>query len=148
VIVWEIGVPLLPGSETGLSDCGSSSLVPVPRSLCGPCLAFLALVGSAGSAWAQGTPVGGVSAERLQPAPGPRNFVTTETARVAGDMAFSFGLVASYAYDPFRLEHCLPSSCSAAGAQIDRLAVIQHLFTAMRSPAGSAASRWATPRSR
>ncbi len=110
--------------------CGSSSVAHVARRLLAPGVALVAIVGSTRGAAAQTTPVGGVSAERLQPAPGPRNFVTVETARVAGDMAFSFGLVASYSYDPFRLEHCLPASCTAAGATIDRLEVVKHLFTA------------------
>ncbi len=125
-----VGDPAPHGLEIGLRACGRSSSLPAARRLLAPGLGLLALAGSHGTARAQTAPVGGVSAERLQPAPGPRNFVTVETARVAGDMAFSFGLVASYAYDPFRLQHCLPSSCSAAGAQVDRLDVVKSLFTA------------------
>ncbi len=85
---------------------------------------MLALLGTARGAAAQ------VSAERFQPAPGPRNFLTVETARTAGDMSYSLGLMASYAYDPFRLLHCLPGPCSAAGATVEHLDVLKNLFTA------------------
>jgi outer membrane protein OmpA-like peptidoglycan-associated protein len=88
-------------------------------------VALLAFFGPSRDAGAQGA----ISAERFQPAPGPGSFVTVETARISGDMAFSFGMVASYAYDPFRLLRCVPSACSTA-ARVDRLDVIQHLFTA------------------
>ena len=38
----------------------------------------------------------GVAAERFQPAPGPGNLVTVETARVPADFAYSFGLGVSF----------------------------------------------------
>jgi OOP family OmpA-OmpF porin len=96
------------------------------RPLTGPCLALLVLVGAEPCARAQGS----VSAERFQPAPGPRNFLTVETARVSGDMAWSLALVADYARDPFRLRHCLPGPCADPGAQIERLEVVKNLVTA------------------
>ncbi len=71
-----------------------------------------------------------VSVERFQPAPGPRNFLMVETARTEGEMAFSLGLTTSYAYDPFRLLHCLPGACAVPGAMIEKIPVVQSLFTA------------------
>jgi OmpA-OmpF porin, OOP family len=107
-----------------LTACGSSYSSFHPARLLAPCLAALTLLGGARGAWAQ------VSADRFEPAPGPRNFLTVETARTAGDMAFSFGLLASYANEPFRLEHCLPGACSAAGAKVDHIDVVKNLVTA------------------
>jgi OOP family OmpA-OmpF porin len=88
---------------------------------------LFALVALSGDANAQG---GAVSAERFQPAPGPRNFLTVETARVDGDMSYSFGVLADYANDPFRLRHCLPGPCSTAGSSVSDLDVIKNLVTA------------------
>jgi outer membrane protein OmpA-like peptidoglycan-associated protein len=86
--------------------------------------AALALIGVSPAARAQ------VSVQRFQPAPGPRNFPTVETARVAGDMAFSVGLFADYARTPFRLRHCLPGPCANDGATVDRVDVVKNLVTA------------------
>src|ERR1700722_16269687 len=91
-----------------------------------PGAALLGLLAAPRAAHAQAE----VSAERFQPAPGPRNFLTVETARVAGDMAFSFAVLTSYANDPFRLRHCLPASCAAPGARIDSVDVVKNLVTA------------------
>ncbi len=90
------------------------------------CATLLAVLALAGSARAQS---GAVSAERFQPAPGPGNVLTVETARVDGDMAFSFGVLADYANSPFRLEHCLPGSCAAAGATVSNVNVVENLVT-------------------
>ncbi len=94
------------------------------RSLFAPCVALLALLGMEQSARAQ------VSVERFQPAPGPRNFPTVETARVSGDMAFSLGLFADYANAPLRLRHCLPGPCADAGAKVNPVDVLEHLVAA------------------
>ena len=116
-----------------------------------PCAAaVLALLGAPRGAAAQ------VSAERFQPAPGPRNFLSVETARTTGDMSYSLGLSTSYAYEPFRLLHCLPGPCDAAGAMVDHLHVLKNLFTAnllasltpVPASRSGSACRWPTPRGR
>jgi outer membrane protein OmpA-like peptidoglycan-associated protein len=71
-----------------------------------------------------------VAAERFQPAPGPGNLVTVETARVPGEFSYSFGLVMDYARQPLRLRHCLPGPCADPGARIDRVNVVRDLGTA------------------
>jgi outer membrane protein OmpA-like peptidoglycan-associated protein len=92
------------------------------------CCALVGFVASpSGAARAQETRVGDVAAERFQPAPGPSNFVTVETARVPLEFAYSFGLVVDYARQPLRLRHCLPGPCNAAGAMITHLDVVRDL---------------------
>lgn len=66
----------------------------------------------------------GIAAERFQPAPGPGNLVTVETARVPADFSYSFGLVLDYARQPLRLRHCLPGPCSDPSATIEHLDVV------------------------
>ncbi len=88
--------------------------------------AFLAATNAA----AQETRVGDVAAERFQPAPGPGNLITVETARVPADFSYSFALVLDYARQPLRLRHCLPGPCSDPGAQIDHVNVVRDLGTA------------------
>lgn len=89
-----------------------------------------ALVAGQAQAQAQGARVGDVAAERFQPAPGPGNLVTVETARVPAEFSYSFGLVVDYARQPLRLRHCLPGPCDEPGARIDRLNVVRDLGTA------------------
>jgi outer membrane protein OmpA-like peptidoglycan-associated protein len=89
------------------------------------CLAF-----AAGDASAQDARTGDLAAERFQPAPGPGNLITVETARVPATFAYSFGLVVDYARDPLRLRHCLPGPCASPGATVDHLNVVSDLGTA------------------
>src|SRR5687767_14141643 len=49
---------------------------------------------------------GEFSVQRFRPAPGPRNFVNTSGARQDGNMAFSAGFLANYAYKPFVVVSC------------------------------------------
>ena len=58
-----------------------------------------------------------VSVQRFDPAPGPRNFITTRTARSDGQYTWSAGFMANYAYEPFVVQTCpLNTSCDATGA--------------------------------
>jgi OOP family OmpA-OmpF porin len=86
----------------------------------------------AGLARAQSAADGEFSVQRFAPAPGPRNFVTVEGARTDGKMAWSAGLFANYAYDPFVVKSCVSQSdCSAANAvQKDDVPVVESLATA------------------
>ena len=61
---------------------------------------------------------GEFTVQRFNPAPGPRNFITTRGARTDGEMAFSAGLVLNYANEPFVVRSCLSlTDCDAPGAQ-------------------------------
>ena len=60
---------------------------------------------------------GEFSVQRFDPAPGPRNFITTRGARIDGHMAWSGGLVINYAADPFIIKSCATQSdCANASA--------------------------------
>src|SRR5688572_626141 len=78
----------------------SSRLVSV-----GALLASLS-VASAAHAQDEAASDGEFSIQRFRPAPGPRNFVNTSGARQDGNMAFSAGLMANYAYQPFVVVSC------------------------------------------
>lgn len=93
-------------------------------------LAASLAAGPASAQGAQGARVGDIAAERFQPAAGPGNLVTVETARVPQEFSYSFGLVIDYARQPLRLRHCLPGPCASPGAMIDRINVVRDLGTA------------------
>jgi len=76
-----------------------------PRWL-GALLPALWLFSTAPPAAAQSGVEGEFSVQRFHPAPGPHNFFTTRGARVNGKMAYSVGLLASYAYKPFTIVSC------------------------------------------
>jgi outer membrane protein OmpA-like peptidoglycan-associated protein len=64
---------------------------------------------------------GEFSVQRFDPAPGPRNYFSTRGARVEGQMAWSAGLVANYAADPFVVVSCkTQADCAAASAVAGR----------------------------
>ena len=96
-----------------------------------PIVSLLAALTVGGTARAQSAQDGDFTIQRFQPAPGPRNFVTVEGARVDGKWAFSLGAFASYALDPFVVKSCRSSTdCSAANAsQSEDVRVVEHLTT-------------------
>jgi outer membrane protein OmpA-like peptidoglycan-associated protein len=57
---------------------------------------------------AQGTPVkeGEFSVQRFEPAPGSKNFLSVETARMEGQMGWTVGLMFNYSYHPFVVVSC------------------------------------------
>jgi OmpA-OmpF porin, OOP family len=71
------------------------------------------------------------SVQRFNPAPGPRNLITTRTLRSKGDMAFSAELMANYAYKPFVIERCesSASTTSCEGAEVEEVPVVENLLT-------------------
>ena len=81
---------------------------------------------------AQSAANGEFTVQKFHPAPGPRIFLTVEGARTEGQMAFSLGLIANYASDPFVVKSCRSNTdCSAANATQPRdIHVIDSLFTA------------------
>lgn len=74
---------------------------------------------------------GEFTVQRFDPAPGPRNFFVTRTARSDGNNTWSAGLVLDYANNPFTVQSCLTTTnCSAPNAQLQDIHVIQTLSTA------------------
>src|SRR5262245_15781675 len=55
---------------------------------------------------AQAAVDGEFSAQRFDPAPGPRNYLGTRGARIDGDMAWSAGLFLNYQHKPFVIRSC------------------------------------------
>jgi hypothetical protein len=76
---------------------------------------------------------GEFSVQRFDPAPGPRNFITTRGARVDGHMAWSAGLVLNYSADPFIIKSCASKTdCdnpSASPGRAQDLHMIDKMFT-------------------
>ena len=74
---------------------------------------------------------GEFTVQRFDPAPGPRNFFVTRTARSDGKNTWSAGLVFDYAHNPFTVQSCLTSSdCSAPNSQLSDIHVVETLATA------------------
>jgi hypothetical protein len=74
---------------------------------------------------------GEFSIQRFDPAPGPRNFFVTRTARSDGKNTWSAGLVFDYAHNPFTVQSCLTATdCSAPNVQLQDIHVVQTLATA------------------
>ena len=74
---------------------------------------------------------GEFSAQRFQPAPGPRNFFTVAGARTDGKMAWSAGVFVNYSDSPFVLRSCkAQSDCGAPNAsQPNDINVIKTMVT-------------------
>src|SRR5262249_37333797 len=76
---------------------------------------------------------GEFNVQRFDPAPGPRNFITTRGARVDGHMAWSAGLVVNYSADPFIIKSCATKTdCdnpSAAPGRAQDLHMIDKMVT-------------------
>jgi hypothetical protein len=95
-------------------------------------LVALAVLGFASSASAQDAIGKEFSAQRFDPAPGPRNFLSTRGARTDGEMAWSAGLNVNYAYTPLKVESCIsdtPGTCNAA-INTRTLKVVENLIQA------------------
>lgn len=85
-----------------------------------------------GTALAQDEAIGEeFSVQRFRPAPGPRNFINTSGARQDGDMAFSAGFLANYAYKPFVVVSCeSEDECDAGDPGREDIPVVENLATA------------------
>jgi hypothetical protein len=69
--------------------------------------------------------------QRFDPAPGPRNFITTRGVRTDGRMAWSGGLVLNYAHQPFVVRSCSSeTNCDDPNASQDDIKVVENLLTA------------------
>src|SRR5262249_25894850 len=74
---------------------------------------------------------GGFTVQRFDPAPGPRNFITTRGARTDGQMAWSAGLVLNYSKDPFVVRSCLSgTNCNDPNAISKDVKVVDNMLTA------------------
>jgi OOP family OmpA-OmpF porin len=94
-------------------------------------LCAAALLSLPAVAQAQASVDGDFSVQRFTPAPGPHNFVTTRGARVDGEMAYSAGLVLSYAYQPFSVVSCeSETNCSESSPFRRDIDVVKSLATA------------------
>jgi OmpA-OmpF porin, OOP family len=65
------------------------------------------------------------TAQRFDPAPGPRNFFVTRTARSDGNKTWSAGFYGSYAAKPLVITGCLTTRCTSA----DRLGNLEVIKT-------------------
>ncbi len=87
------------------------------------------VLGHASNAAAQDALGKEFSAQRFDPAPGPRNFLSTRGVRSDGEMAWSAGLVVHYQNTPIKVQSCVsdtPGSCDA-GLQLQTLKVIENM---------------------
>ncbi len=104
-----------------------------PRVLGQVAVALLATL-AASSAFGQEV-TGEVSAQRFDPAPGPRNFITTRSARTDGEKAWTAGAMLNYAYKPLEITRCNapegaedPNSCEGATSERE-VPVVENMFT-------------------
>jgi OOP family OmpA-OmpF porin len=67
------------------------------------------------------------SSQRFDAAPGPRNYITTRGARTDGEMAWSAGFVASYAYKPLTVDSCVADAPDCDGENAITLNVVENL---------------------
>src|SRR5690606_22547330 len=68
--------------------------------------------------------------QRVAPAPGPRNFITTRSARTDGDMAWTAGAFVHYGYRPFEIRRCPAGGCDGAAAAVQQdFRVVENLVT-------------------
>jgi hypothetical protein len=76
---------------------------------------------------------GEFSVQRFDPAPGPRNYFSVRGVRTDGEMAWSAGLVANYAADPFVVRSCASEEdCDAQSSVPGRggdVKVVKHMIT-------------------
>ncbi len=108
--------------------------LPVPSSVSRllPALSALALLMAAsGHSSAQATDKE-FSVQRFNPAPGPRNYFTTRGVRTDGNMAWSAGLFANYAWKPFVVRSCRSETdCDDPNAsRPSDVKVVENLVTA------------------
>ncbi|WP_437669719.1 OmpA family protein [Sorangium sp. So ce131] len=100
-------------------------------------LCLLSIVGAGvglapGAAHAQEAAVEGeFSAQRFEPAPGSKNYLSVEGARMEGGFGITAGLVFDYAREPFVVTSCVSATdCSAPDAQGQRdVPVVSDMLT-------------------
>ena len=94
-------------------------------------LAALSIASAARAQDEEAATDGEFSVQRFHPAPGPRNFVNTSGARQDGNMAFSAGIMANYAYKPFVVVSCASEDdCEESSPDREDIPVVENLITA------------------
>jgi hypothetical protein len=89
----------------------------------------LGSLASSGHALAQEVVVDhGISIQRFQAAPGPRNLFTLRGARTDGEKAWSAGMMVNYALEPLTVRSCSNAPCDSAGSQRD-VKVVENMVT-------------------
>jgi outer membrane protein OmpA-like peptidoglycan-associated protein len=85
-----------------------------------------------GPSFAQSPASGEFSVQRFEPAPGSKNYLSVEGARMDGNWGWTAGLMFNYARDPFMVQSCKSQTdCSAPNAvQQNDTAVVRDMFTA------------------
>ncbi|HMA94924.1 MAG TPA: transporter, partial [Polyangiaceae bacterium] len=78
----------------------------------------LGLLSAAAVANAQDVAKGDFTAHRFDPAPGPRNFFSTRTARSDGNKTWSVGFFAGYASKPLVINGCITKTCSMVNGKL------------------------------
>jgi OmpA-OmpF porin, OOP family len=67
------------------------------------------------------------SAQRFDAPVGPRNYIMTRGARTDGEMAWSAGLVMSYAFEPLTVDSCVADAPNCEGTNSITLKVVENL---------------------
>ena len=67
------------------------------------------------------------SSQRFDAPTGPRNYITTRGARTDGEMAWSAGLVMSYAFKPLTVDSCVADAPDCEGQNSITLNVVENL---------------------
>ncbi|HEX6763903.1 MAG TPA: hypothetical protein VF103_00460, partial [Polyangiaceae bacterium] len=67
------------------------------------------------------------SAQRFDAPTGPRNYITTRGARTDGQMAWSAGLMMSYAFRPLTVESCVANAPNCEGTNAITLRVVENI---------------------
>lgn len=80
--------------------------------------------------FAQQTVDHGISVQRFQAAPGPRNSFTMRGARTDGDKVWSAGMMVNYAFEPLTVRSCRSvDNCADAGAIAEDVKVVENMIT-------------------
>jgi OmpA-OmpF porin, OOP family len=83
-----------------------------------------------GSALAQQSVDHGISIQRFQPAPGPRNSFTMRGARTDGEKVWSAGMMVNYALEPLTVRSCRSvDNCDEPGAIAEDVKVVENMIT-------------------
>jgi OmpA-OmpF porin, OOP family len=72
----------------------------------------------------------GISIQRFQAAPGPRNSFTMRGARTDGEKVWSAGMMVNYAFEPLTVRSCRSvDNCSDPGAIPEDVKVVENMIT-------------------
>ncbi len=87
---------------------------------------------SSSPSFAQSQVEGEISVQRFDPAPGPRNFIMTRSARTDGEKTWTAGVFVNYGFKPLEITRCVSStgSCDeAVNRTTQEVAVVENMVT-------------------